>query len=125
MVTITGTVKSAGFDTSGLCLLCQTGADNLRSSDVAARLAISSELGADFGFERGSRNEHAVALGSDDGGVNVQVGAVHRQTIDLLQLDAGASGTGAAQTVFLLVDHSLTSPLYFFLVSLMTTCSSA
>lgn len=92
---------------------------------LPARLAISSELGADFGFERGSRNENAVALGSDDGGVNVQVGAVHRQTIDLLQLDAGASGTGAAQTVFLLVDHSLTSPLYFFLVSLMTTCSSA
>ena len=102
MVTITGTVESAGFDTGSLRLLSQTGADDLGSGDVAA---VAVDHGANFSFSRGGAHENAVAGSGNDAGVDVQVGAVHRKTIHLLQLDAGAGRTGTAQAVFLFVNH--------------------
>lgn len=102
MVTITGTVKGAGFDTGGLRLFSQTGTDDLGGGDIAA---VAVDHRAHFGFGGGGAHENAVTGSGNDAGVDVEVGAVHRQTIHLLQLDAGAGGTGTAQAVFLFVDH--------------------
>ena len=44
-------------------------------------------------------------------GVDVQVGTMDRQAIDLLQQNAGARSTGATQAALFLVDHLLTSEL--------------
>ena len=102
VVTITGTVESAGFDSGSLRLLSQTGADDLSSGDIAA---VAVDHGTNFSFSRGGAHQNAIAGSRNDAGIDVQVGAVHRKTIHLLQLDAGASSTGAAQAVFLFVNH--------------------
>jgi hypothetical protein len=55
--------------------------------------------------------------------VDVQVGAVHRQTGHALRRNADAGLARAAKTLFFLGQHHFAAP-YFFLVSLIVIFSS-
>jgi hypothetical protein len=78
---------------------------------------------AHFGFRRGCRSQHLGAVVGNDAGVDVQVGAVHSQAHGTLLCNADARLTRAAQTLLFLGQHD--PDPYFFLVSLITTFSSA
>ena len=68
MVTITGTVESAGFDSGSLRLLSQTGADDLSSGDIAA---VAVDHGTNFSFSRGGAHQNAIAGSRNDAGTDV------------------------------------------------------
>jgi hypothetical protein len=63
------------------------------------------------------------AVAGNDGGVDVQVGAVDGQAGHALRRDADARLAGTAKTLLFLGQHDAAP--YFFLVSLITTFSSA
>ena len=121
VITVSGTVESAGFNASRLRLFSDAGANDLGCIHVAAVALSSSQLVANFTLNRGGRNEHAAAVGADDARVDVQVGTMDRKTIHLLQLDAGTRSTRATLTAFLFVNHIRLA--YFFLVSFRITTS--
>src|SRR5690606_30649910 len=77
MITEARTVEGDGFNTSRFRLLGDTLANNAGCSDSAA----IGQLFANFGLERGSADEHAIAFWRNDVGVNVQIRAVNRQTM--------------------------------------------
>ena len=87
MVTVAGTVEGAGFNTGSLGLFGKTRANELGSGDVATAAGDVRELSTHFGFDRGGRDQRTAVVGRDDAGVNVQVGAMNRQAIDLLNIN--------------------------------------
>src|SRR5690606_37164890 len=117
-----GAIERDLLDTGGLGLLGDALADD-RGSGGVATLARRAQLRAHFLLGRGGRGEHAAAVGRDHVGVDMQVGAVHRQANGTLLGDADARLAGTAQALFFLGQHDRTP--YFFLVSLITTFSSA
>jgi hypothetical protein len=90
-----------------------------------ATLAGCAELGAQILLHRGSGREDARTVVGDDAGVDVQVGAKHREARHVLLDDAHARLTRTAQTLVSLVQHGCSAAPYFFFVSLRETRSSA
>ena len=103
METVARTIEGAGLNTGSLRLLGDAGTHDLRGSDVAAATGNARELSANFGFDRGGRNQRTTVVGRNDAGVDVQVGTMDRQAIDLLQQNAGARSTGATQAALLII----------------------
>src|SRR5207342_3793726 len=83
-------------------------ADGRGGRDVAAlagALAVALELLAQVSFDRRGAGEHAGAVVGDDGGVDVQVAAMHRQARDALERDANPGLLRAAKALIGLVEH--------------------
>ncbi len=123
MVRETGAVERHLLDTGGLGPLGDALAHDRRRSGVAT-LARRAELRAQLLLGGGTAGEHLGAIVGNDAGVDVEVGAVHREARHVLLDDAHARLTGAAQSLVFLVQHGARAP-YFFLVSLSTTRSPA
>src|SRR6185295_8676246 len=115
---VTSAVERDRFDAGLLGPFGDTLADLGRSLDVAPVLDVLAHLGLD----RRSGREHFRAAGVDHLGINIAVRAVHGEADrpQLRDLEAGLARP--AQTFMILVVHILDSR-YFFLVSLITTCS--
>ncbi|EJX02903.1 50S ribosomal protein L18 RplR [gut metagenome] len=111
METVTGTVKSAGFNTCSLGLFGKTRANELGSGNVATAARNVSELSTHFGFDRRGRDQRTTIVGRNDAGINMQVGTMNRQAIDLLQQNAGTRSTRTTHTALFLVDHFLSPRL--------------
>mmetsp|Transcript_23374 Transcript_23374/g.55594 ORF Transcript_23374/g.55594 Transcript_23374/m.55594 type:complete len:232 (-) Transcript_23374:4076-4771(-) len=107
------------LDASCLGLLGDQLADQRGRSDVAT---VADLLAHRFLGGRGS-GQHLVAVFRQDLGVDVKVGAEHRQTGHTLQGDASAGLARTTQALFFLGHHGAAP--YFFLVSLRETFSSA
>lgn len=76
METVARTIEGAGLNTGSLRLLGDAGTHDLRGSDVAAATGNARELSANFGFDRGGRNQRTTVVGRNDAGVDVQVGTM-------------------------------------------------
>jgi len=116
----TSTVERDAFDASSLGFFSHTLANQGRSGGVAT---VATQLLAHLFFRGRGRSHHAGAIFGDDAGVDVQVRAEDSQASDALLGDTLARLARTTQTLFFLVQHGVAP--YFFLVSLMTTRSSA
>src|SRR5699024_299224 len=99
------------------CFLGHTLADDAGSSNVAGTGALVGQGFADFGLERGSADEHAVAFRRNDGCVNVLIGAEHRKPVHTLRGNL-AAGSRSTTQAGLFVVHDTSLPVRLLLLGL-------
>ena len=122
MVRKTSAIKRHFFNASSLCFFSNTLADGLGCSGVAT-LACATQGLTHFDLGGRSTGQHLRAVARNHAGVNMQIGAIHRQACHTLRRDADTRLTGTAKTLLFFGQH--TAAPYFFLVSLIVIFSSA
>src|SRR5689334_2589670 len=125
VILVPGAVERDRLDPQRPGLFGNAPADQRRRRAVAAIFRVL----ADLALERRRAGQHLIAVRRDDLRVDMAIGPADDQPVCPLLGDACPGFAGAAHTSFALVHQpvsSLDSPAgYFFLVSLITTRSSA
>src|ERR1700744_97629 len=122
VITETRAVECDGLDTGGLRLFSDALADQRGCGGVAALASLAGELGTHFSFDGRCGCQHLRAICRKNLSVDMRIGPMHCQPVHLQLGDLDPGLLCAARTRLLLIHDR---HLYFFLVSLRITTSSA